>query len=191
LTKFGFIIGAQRSGSTLLYDLLSQHPSVLMAEPKRPEPKIFLKNIPLVQDYIDRFYPNHKEENFLIEKSTSYYESITARDNIYEFDKNAKIIIILRDPVFRAISNYQFSRNHKVESRSMSDVFIHKIPHDEIPSSISVNPFDYLERGNYYKHIQAYVDKFGKDNVFVLQFEKLLQIRSLKGLFEYLKLPDF
>ena len=38
-----FIVGAQRSGSTYLYNLLDGHPDVCMAKHVRPEPKYFLK----------------------------------------------------------------------------------------------------------------------------------------------------
>jgi hypothetical protein len=37
-----FIVGAQRSGTTYLYHLLSEHPSINMATPVWPEPKFFL-----------------------------------------------------------------------------------------------------------------------------------------------------
>jgi hypothetical protein len=38
-----FVIpGAQRSGTTLLWRLLDQHPEIQMARPLRPEPKYFL-----------------------------------------------------------------------------------------------------------------------------------------------------
>ena len=35
------VIGAQRSGTTYLHSMLEAHPDVAMAQPPRPEPKVF------------------------------------------------------------------------------------------------------------------------------------------------------
>jgi len=40
-----FVVGAQRSGTTYLYNVLDEHPQIFMAKPVRPEPKFFFPKI--------------------------------------------------------------------------------------------------------------------------------------------------
>lgn len=76
--KHLFIVGAQRSGSTYLYELLDSHPEVSMAHPVRPEPKFFLnaQRVSLgIAHYIDAHFADRKVGGlYLGEKSTSYIE---------------------------------------------------------------------------------------------------------------------
>ena len=44
MTNHFFIVGAQRCGTTYLYNLLDEHPEIEMAKPVKPEPKFFMKD---------------------------------------------------------------------------------------------------------------------------------------------------
>ncbi|MBT5016357.1 sulfotransferase [Candidatus Peregrinibacteria bacterium] len=186
-----FIVGAQRSGTTYLYSVLDEHSEILMAKPVKPEPKFFLS-----EDYnkgID-FYENkyfskiESDVKTLGEKSTSYYESEVVPDRIKNYFPEAKIIFILRDPIQRALSNYYFSVNNGLEKRTISEVFLEKIPPETYPDHISTDPFNYLGRGEYMKFIKKYLDCFGEKNVKILIFERLIgNINQVQGLYEYLE----
>jgi len=184
------IIGAQRSGSTLLYHLLDRHPKICMAKPLRPEPKFFL-NFNLDRfwhsSYLNTFFKHRNDELVLCEKSTSYLENLKAAENIKQHLPNAKIIVILRNPVYRAISNYYFSKESGLETRSLDEVFKEKKNPPMINKIISVNPFDYLERGNYQKYLDVYVNYFSKKQVKILILEELIFNKSIdKSLFSFL-----
>jgi hypothetical protein len=113
-----FIVGAQRSGTTYLYNILDEHPEICMAQPVKPEPKYFL-NKKLLDINIDEYYKMYYYENKKIkiygEKSTSYYENEEVAKSIALTFPLTKIIFILANPVDRAISNYKFSvQNGKI-----------------------------------------------------------------------------
>jgi len=171
-----FIIGAQRSGTTLLYQMLDQHPQIEMAKPLRPEPKYFIqKNLESLNKsaYQKLYFPAiSNETKCLGEKSTSYYEFPHIAQKIKEFDNKCKILIILRDPVERAISNYFFTKNFGLENRSLEEVFLEKKEPPTLDKEISVNPFDYLKRGHYAELIEPYLQVF-KKQLKVIQFEEL------------------
>ena len=62
-----FIVGAQRSGSTYLYNMLDGHPQVSMVHPVRPEPKFFM-NEQLVakgKDYYEETYFRDRKDGTL------------------------------------------------------------------------------------------------------------------------------
>lgn len=182
------IVGAQRSGTTYLYELLKEHPEICMSAPMRPEPKYFLKRSLQqvdIENYFSSFFrhcgPEHKVTG---EKSTSYYECEESARLLSATFPDAMIIFLLRDPVKRALSNYFFSYNHGLESRSLDDVFVRRKPvSDKIPQNISVDPFNYLGRGVYVEFIKMYQKYFPAKQIKVIVFEEfvnnLQQIQKL------------
>tara|TARA_Y100000310_G_C20657952_1_gene803026 strand:- start:483 stop:1373 length:891 start_codon:yes stop_codon:yes gene_type:complete len=95
-----FIVGAPKCGTTSLYRYLSEHPDIKMSTPK--EPGYFASDFPgswMVKDkdeYLSLFKGKEKVKG---DASTVYLYSETALKNIKKFDKNAKIVVMLRNPV--------------------------------------------------------------------------------------------
>ena len=97
-----FIAGAPKCGTTALYEYLSPHPNVFM--PKLKEPHFFSKDLsyPIVKTLEDytRLFSECTEQHLRIgEASASYLCSSVALRNIREFNPDAKIIAMLRNPV--------------------------------------------------------------------------------------------
>jgi hypothetical protein len=173
--------------------MLDQHPEISMAKPIRPEPKFFL-DAEAGKGGRDRYLEKYFPENvstLIGEKSTSYLESTEAGERIKLFFPDAKILILLRDPVERAISNYFFSVKNGLETRSIEDVFINKLAPPDIEKSVSVSPFDYLSRGKYYGYIKRYYKIFPKENIHVLVNERITTDRAeLAALYSILGVDD-
>lgn len=191
-----FIVGAQRSATTYLYNLLDEHPEVCMAKPVKPEPKYFLDKTDEVFDineYVDKYFSGATNKTKVYgEKSTSYYENKTTARYISENMPGSKIIFILANPVLRAISNYRFSVDNGIEKRSIEDVFLNdtRTPLNKF-DNISVNPFDYLERGIYYKFIKNYYDSFSRKDVLVLLKDEFVNNdKSIQELYKFLNIDD-
>jgi len=189
-----FIVGAQRSGTTYLYDILDQHPEICMAKPVRPEPKFFLnKKLDEINldEYYQTYYQQCCESKVLGEKSTSYYENESVAKILYASCPNAKIIFCLRNPVKRALSNYQFSVDNGLETRTLEEVFIENKSIKNFNFSTSVNPFNYLGRGEYAKYIKMYQKYFPKNQIKVLIFEELVNNESeIKKLYDFLEVDS-
>jgi len=185
-----FIIGAQRSGSTYLYKALDEHPEICMAKPMWPEPKFFLINNQYskgITYYEKQYFNNCFNVKTYGEKSTSYYEYKFVAKRIKDYYPNSKIIFILRNPIYRALSNYYFSVNNGLETRSLRNVFIERLPAPEIQKDISVSPFNYLERGIYLPFIKNYLNYFSRENIKVLIMEKTLgRITEIGKIYSFL-----
>ena len=188
------IIGAQRSGTTYLYTILDEHPEICMAKPIKPEPKFFLSD-----DYYKgkSFYFNkyfsHKNNNHkvFIEKSTSYYEFEKVPKRLISEFANTKIIFLLRNPVERAFSNYFFSKNNNLETRTIEEVFIYNKPIPEYPKTISTNPFDYLERGVYIKYIKIYLKYIPAENFYIYASDDIIEnITEIQKLYKKLNVSE-
>ncbi len=187
-----FIVGAQRSGTTYLYTVLDCHPQICMAKPVRPEPKYFINRTAGQVDldfYFKKFF-SHCDDNHKVlgEKSTSYYEHPETPYLISRFFPDAKILFILRNPVDRALSNYKFNIDNGIETRSLEEVFLQKKPAPQLNFKPSVDPFNYLGRGEYAKFIANYLKYFTRQQIYIVIFEEMVANpgRQLRELYGYL-----
>jgi hypothetical protein len=191
-----FIVGAQRSGSTYLYHLLDEHPEVAMSRPVRPEPKFFLNEQLYAKGrayYENTYFSDHsKRTKYLGEKSTSYIESVEVANRIRLFYPNARILMILRNPVIRAYSNYKFSVAHQIENLSFEDAL--QAEPERLTSasfSTSVNPYAYCQRGHYIDYIEDYLKVFDRSQLEILIFEDLVgKAENVQRLYRWLGIDD-
>jgi hypothetical protein len=191
-----FIVGAQRSGSTYLYQTLDSHPQVSMIHPVRPEPKFFM-NEQLVmrgKDYYERsYFADRKPATlYLGEKSTSYIESPDAARRMKALYPDARILMILRDPVLRAYSNYRFSVVHKLEPLSFAEALAAEPERLQSEAfTTSVTPYAYRKRGHYIDYIQSYLEVFDARQLCVLIFEEFANnLASVQQLYRWLGLEQ-
>jgi len=186
--KHIIIIGAQRCGTTALLDYLSKYKNAVVAKKQRPEPKYFLKNSNY-KNYLKIFQDTKIDKaKLLIEKSTSYIESIDAAKNIKNI-KNIKILIILRNPVDRFISNFFFTKKNKYEALTLSQVINNFTERKFNKINFSVSPFNYYGRGIYYRYIDFWKKIYGK-NCKIIVLENILkkEKKELKSLCLFLNL---
>lgn len=193
MTEHFFIAGAQRSGTTYLYNLLNSHPEIQMATPVRPEPKFFLYDELFEQGlsyYEQRYFPGDKPSAWLRgEKSASYIESEKAAKRIAEWFPESKILFMLRDPVERAISNYYFSVNNGLETLDMETAFAQESQRlDKYDRQrVSVSPYAYLTRGRYVDYLEMYERYFPRERMNIVLFEEFAGSNdSIKKLYSFL-----
>ncbi|RME59030.1 sulfotransferase [Candidatus Parcubacteria bacterium] len=98
-----FIIGAQKCGTTALCEYLRVHPNVSFANPKEPLffADEFRSMCPVdgLDEYLRLFEPAKDKAVAIGEGSTGYLQSRQAIFNIYQFNPNARIIVMLRNPL--------------------------------------------------------------------------------------------
>lgn len=185
MTRHLLVIGAQRCGTTYLYSVLDAHPEIAMARPVRPEPKVFLsaERAGRGLDWYRRTYFAHATtESVFGEKSTSYLEDPEAAARAAHVLGTADIVVQLRDPVARAVSNWRFSTGHGLESRPMAQALEENLsgPHAWDSNISSVSPYAYLERGRYSDYLQPWYDQF-PDSVHVRFLEDVIARQSSAG----------
>lgn len=97
-----FIVGAPRCGTTAMYEYLRQHPQVFMPEHKEPiyfgDDLTHLHGRLTEEDYLRLFRPSRPGQR-VGEASTWYLFSKTAAREIREFAPEARIVMMLRNPV--------------------------------------------------------------------------------------------
>lgn len=177
MTRHLLIIGAQRCGTTYLASLLDAHPEVAMARPARPEPKVFLS-----QEKSDRglawydatFFAHARSEQVLGEKSTSYLEDPVAATRAAAVLGEPDILVMLRDPVQRAVSNWRFSTDNGLEDRPLEEALAADLAGEQPWShtGASVSPYAYVQRGRYSRYLSPWLAAFPR-TTHVLFLEEL------------------
>lgn len=170
------IIGAQKSGTTNLWHTLNQHPNIVMH--RRKELHYFLRHT----GYPDHsWYRNEFSQD--IDKLTgeatpSYCFWPSALDRIHEFDRTLKLVMILRDPVRRAVSQYWMELHGGHEELPIEKALV---PLEERESTSysrgmqhSLYHHSYLWRGLYYTQLNRIHHLFPKDQVHVLRLEDFI-----------------
>jgi hypothetical protein len=179
VTQHLLVIGAQRCGTTAVQSMLDAHPEITTARPSRPEPKVFLDDHLAARGarwYRETYFAHAGGEPLLAEKSTSYLEHPEAASRAAAVLGHAHVLVVLRDPVQRAISNWSLSTRHGLEERPLEVALRESLagarPWD--PSRTSVSPFAYLERGRYIDYLPAWAAVF-PDTVHIRFLRELVE----------------
>ena len=118
-----------------------------------------------------KLFANTNNQKMLGEASVSYLYSEVAAAEIYKFSPTAKIIIVLREPVDRAFSQYLANRRvGSVFGNNFLDIVV-----SDYNKTIKGwgNTHLYIELGQYYKQIRRFYDVFEKENILLLKYDDL------------------
>lgn len=179
-----YIVGAAKCGTNSLYEQLKKHPKVFF--PQRKEPHYFTTPPASMSDASDlnmdlrrcgdpgmyqRLYEGANGATILGDASVSYLWDPKAARRIHDVCPEARILIILRDPVVRAHSHYLNSRRDRVEPEPS----FFKALQLELKQG-EANWFTsrlYIAPGLYYEQVDRYLKVFGRDQVLILLFDEL------------------
>lgn len=173
-----FIVGAAKSGTSSLYNYLIQHPAIFMPELKEPHffystasagaPVLGQKDL---EKYL-RLFKGVPDDIQAGEASTSYLYLKNAPQEIKRIQANAKIIMILRDPVERAYSQYWNHAREGLETLSFEEALRAEAQRRQKNWWYGLL---YVETGRYAEQVSRYLDVFGRDSVQIHLFEDLSQ----------------
>ena len=162
-----FIIWEPKCGTTIIHHYLSQHPQIFMSDPK--EPHHFdtdldrLASVRNFDKYLKLFSKANKSHKIIGEATPGYAKSKAAAKNIYEFNPDAKILYIIREPV----SYLQSWHKQSLKSwRTMEKDFINFLDRNKNKW------FYYLKKIDFSSNIWRYIKLFPKNNIKVIIYEE-------------------
>ncbi|MFN0188184.1 MAG: sulfotransferase domain-containing protein [Bacteroidia bacterium] len=132
-----------------------------------------------------------KNEKAIGEASASYLFSKTAARNIFEYNSNAKIIMVLRQPAQRAYSHYLMDQRMALTNLSFEDALAEEAKH---PIRNWGATSLYLELGLFSEQVKRYLDVFPRDQVLILLNEELRHSTkaTMKKVYSFLNVnPNF
>jgi len=183
-----FIIGAPKAGTTALHAALAAHPSLFMSSVK--EPKFFLTDGPPpsrgggpgdIQTYREHIWRRPEYEALFAaappgalrgESTPFYLYSQAAQERIQALIPHAKLIVILRDPVERAHSNWTHLWSAGLEP--IGD-FVHACAEEDARVAAGWADFWHYRRlGKYGEQLENLFLRFGREQVFILRYRALI-----------------
>ena len=189
-----FIIGAAKCGTTTLFDIVTSHPSVHdRSNVKTKEPWYFGMS-PLPLKWYRCFFPIKKNGKLLCDASVSLLPSLLAPVQIRCILPSAKFIVILRDPVERALSHYEDNKRSgykvattfegalEMEYRQIAERGVQTTTH---------NFTEYLAWGHYAAQLERWFAVFDRDQFLILTTVELQKdkIGTAYKVFDFLGLP--
>ncbi len=196
--KLDFIVvGTAKAGTTSLFHVLKNHPDIFIPEKKEmnffnhgtdskigPNEK-YLNDYPLeienINQYFD-YYKNSKKINGDISPVYLYNYKTTIKNIKKYCGDEIKIIIILRNPINRAYSQYMHAIREGWEDKNFYNALMDE--REREANGISYN-FYYAKFGNYYLQVKAFIEEF--KNVRIYFYEELFNDIFYKDLFEFLE----
>jgi len=203
------IIGTQRGGTTSLYHYLQAHPCIELANTKDTHffDKKYSKDIGWYRGHfptvLEKAYAQqvHKRPFVTGEASPSYLFHPHVPKRVVRALPHVKLIVLLRNPVDRAYSQYYHAIQLGHETLSFEEAIEReeeriakerqKILQDEYYESFDYKHLSYLSRGIYIEQLQAWMDLFLREQFLILKSEEFYAdpAASLKQALAFLKVP--
>lgn len=174
-------VGAARSGTTSMYQMLDDHPEVFMAKPKElhyftfHNPALFAQNTWTARQY-ETLFAEGRSSAIRGEISPSYLWVPGTAQRIHQALGPIKIVILLRNPVERTISDFCYGQNqghNQVPFRDFLETAKPLLTEQQLILA-PFHPTAIVWKGFYHQQVRNYLDAFGKGNVFIYLFEDMI-----------------
>jgi len=177
------LIGAGRSGTTSFCDLLARQTGVCFSLIKEVH---FFSQSDLYDrgpSYYNSFFEAYHGEPVVAGADTYLLIDPEGARRVHQYNPGMKIIVLLRDPVDRAFSSYNYSVNyghHQAYDSFMESIEREKDIANE-PSVIRRNNMGHFYGSLYAHHLKHWSDIFGRQKMLVLNNELLKDAEGLKA----------
>ncbi|MFD1020178.1 sulfotransferase family protein [Thalassobacillus hwangdonensis] len=197
-----FIAGMSKCGTTSLHNYLNLHENIYMSNFK--EPQYFIRNqlkfphqgpgdrniddiIIHSTDY-EALFEGSEEYQIRGESSSDYLYFEKSAEEIKEYNPDAKIILMLRNPVDRAYSAY----THLTRDGRETKTFEFALEHEEERINLNYGCMWHLKSMSlYYDKVKHFIDVFGVDQVKVVIFDDFKEdsVIVLNSICDFLEIP--
>ena len=195
------IIGAQKCGTTSLFHFLSQHPDLGL--PTKKELHFFDLQY---NKGIEWYYSLFPKKSFLKKKLTGeaspfYLFHSLVPERVFHHLPKIKIIVLLRNPIDRAYSQYNHQRKLGNEPiQSFEEAIVNeegriaaeegKLKKGEINENLAYRRYSYVERGFYSVQIDRWLQYFSMNQMLFIKSEDFFEFpqKALNEVYAFLKI---
>jgi hypothetical protein len=168
------IIGSGRSGTSSLVAYLKQHPMVNFSTIKEVTYFSVKDHYNRGVDFLHSFF-TEREEGLSITSDTYLLMDKDAPKRLFDYNPEAKIAVILREPSERTCSNYNFSVNHGYINSSISLLDSQKLEEDILKNGDIVKQNNHCNFNGslYHEHLSTWLIYFKREQLFICTTNQL------------------
>lgn len=200
------ILGAQKAGTTSLFDALSLHPDIVPALAK--EVHFFDYNYWRGEAWYRAHYPTRMQKLRGLFRATGegspYYLFYPhAAWRVKDLTPHAKLIVLLRNPVERAYSHYHHQVRFGVEPLTFEEALdqeparlageYEKLVSDSAYYSFNYQNYSYLARGMYADQLARWFKYLPRDQFLILSSESFYKntAREFERVLDFIRVPHW
>jgi Sulfotransferase domain len=198
IERLDFIVaGAQKSGTTALHYFLRKHPQIAL--PDRQELHFFdddeiFSRQPVDYELLHRHFRKRSVRLLPVrlglagEVTPSYLYWKPAMERIWNYNRQIKLVILLRNPSDRAFAHWNMQRFKDREPFDFLTALKEEPKRIAQPLTIESRRFAYVDRGFYSRQLERVFKFFPREQVHVVKFENFRDRKqeTLDGIFEFL-----
>ena len=188
------IAGVQKAGTTSIFRYLIQHKSI--DKPLKKEVHYFDRNSIKSKNWYYAFFVKKNSKNLIGEATPDYFYMPQTPKLIKAIVPKAKIIVLVRNPIDRAISNYKMMYRRNIEpendiikafKRDIKDFSrdLELLKEDPNYKSKTIDKFGYLHRGCYDLILENWLKYYDLNEIKFIKAEDLF-INKLDSIYEVL-----
>lgn len=171
-----FVVGAPKSGTSSIYQLFRKLPEIFAPNQKEmhffSQPDVLntyynLERSPRSLTSYHKHFDFSSDRKYFCDCSPSYLHSADTAGKIFEYNAKAKIIIVLRNPVDRAISHYLMDRRYGLVEHDLLQIL-------QNPNTFSMYYDQYVANGFYARDVKPYQTLFPAENILILRYDELI-----------------
>ncbi|KAM4704434.1 heparan sulfate glucosamine 3-O-sulfotransferase 1-like [Rhinophrynus dorsalis] len=180
------IVGVRKGGTRALLEMLDIHPNIVVAATEVhffDWDENYLKGI----EWYRSLMPFSYENQITIEKTPGYFTSPHAPERIHDINSSVKLLIILRDPTERVISDYTQVYYNRLESHKPVQPF-----EDMVIKNGALNiKYKAIQRSLYDMHMERWLKYFSLDQIHIVDGNTLIKtpLMELQKVERFLNLP--
>ena len=166
------VIGARKAGTRALLTYLDLHPHVRTA---KNEVHFFDEDENYIQglEWYRKKMPYTFENHMTIEKTPGYFVCDYVPERIASMNSSIKLLLVVRDPVDRAMSDYLQIKDNKDRKGKFYDTF-ENLAISNITGEVN-RDYAAIKRSIYYRHMLPWLRQFPLQQILVVSAEKLVQ----------------
>jgi hypothetical protein len=180
--KVGFLVaGVQKAGTTALDAYLREHPELCLPDKKELhffDTDRFFAIEPVDYSPYHRAFAPHPPQRLLGEVTPSYLYWPTAGERIARYNAAMKVLLVLRNPITRAYSQWNMARELKREPLAFLDAVKAEPERIRTLQPEIAKRFTYVERGFYARQLRRLSRYIPASQLLIFRSEELQQQRD-------------
>lgn len=202
-----YILGMPKCATTDLFHRLQMHSHIKCGQDQQKEPyfwtrgRHFLRNGSTIDDYIanfKQFANNMQSEHITGDASVQTFwenkQGVHIPDLLYAIQPDAKLIVILRDPVERAHSEYRYIYRYASTNAldSMLTKNLDKVIYNGDFEKQALWTNDPILKGLYYIYLKEWLARYPAQQLLILSYTEYVNSPKVafNRVFKFLEIPE-